>query len=43
MKINKGELVVREMCSLKPEKFIEQVLQPFEYEIKEKKMDVNIV
>ena len=43
MKISKGELVVKEMCSLKPEGFIEQVLQPFEYHIKKKKMDVNIL
>ena len=26
MKINKGELVVREICTMKPENFIEQVL-----------------
>jgi len=42
MKINKGELVVKEMCSQNPEEFIEQVLQPFEYQIKKKKMNVSI-
>lgn len=42
MKINKGELVIREMCSLKPEEFIEQVLQPFEYQIAKKKMVVSV-
>jgi hypothetical protein len=31
MKIKKGELQVKEMCCDRPEQFIEQVLQPFEY------------
>lgn len=42
MKVNKGELIIKEMCSLKPEQFIEEVLQPFEYQIKKKKMKVSI-
>ena len=42
MKINKGELVKDEMCSFRPEEFIEQVLQPFEYEIKKKKMKIDM-
>jgi len=42
MKINKGELVIKEMCSQRPEDFIEQVLQPFEYQIKKKKMNVSV-
>ena len=42
MKIKKGELAIKEMCSDKPEQFIEQVLQPFEYQIEKRKMKVSI-
>ena len=42
MKINKGQLNIQENSSDRPEKFIKQVLQPFEYEISAKKMVVDI-
>ena len=42
MKINKGQLNLQENSSDRPEKFIKQVLQPFEYEISAKKMVVDI-
>ena len=41
MKIKKGELGINEMCSFKPEEFIEQVLQPFEYQILKNKMKIS--
>jgi signal transduction histidine kinase len=42
MKIRKGELVVNEICSIKPEAFIEQVMKPFEYQVKSRNMKVII-
>lgn len=42
MKVKKGQLIIKEVCSKNPEKFIEQVIQPFEYQIKSKKMKLKI-